>query len=58
MLFEKMLRTNENLKEEFESYGLFENDLQLIKDLIYAPVFKSSDNSDMSYSDKVIYQLD
>ena len=54
MMFEKMLRTNEHLKEEFESYGLFENDLQLIKDLIYAPVFKSSDSSNMSYSEKVI----
>lgn len=54
MMFEKMLKTNEHLKEEFESYGLFESDLQLIKDLIYAPVFKSADNSNMSYSQKLM----
>jgi hypothetical protein len=31
-----------SLKQEFESYGLFENDLQLIKDLIHNDTLKDS----------------
>lgn len=54
-LFEKMLKETENLKQEFESYGLFEPDIQLIKDLIYADIFKSSTvDPNMSYYDRVI----
>lgn len=36
------------LKEEFEAYGLFENELQLIKDMIYQPELKSSTYADYS----------
>lgn len=54
MMFEKILSETPNLKEEFESYGLFENDVQLIKDLMYAPIFKSRDvDPKMTYSEKV-----
>jgi hypothetical protein len=53
-LFDKMLDENPDLKIEFEAYGLFENDTQLIKDMIYAPIFKSSDtNENLSYEEKV-----
>jgi HD superfamily phosphohydrolase len=56
-MFEKMLNTNEHLKEEFESYGLFENDLQFIKDLIYADIFKSAKvDPKMSYAERVRHQ--
>ena len=53
-LFDKMLIENPELRIEFEVYGLFENDIQLIKDLIYAPSFKSPDaNKAISYEEKV-----
>ena len=55
-LFDKMLNETENLKQEFESYGLFEHDIQLIKDLIYADVFKSAQiDPKLSYREKVIF---
>ena len=53
-LIDKMLNETDNLRQSFESFGLFENDIQLIKDLIYAEVFKKSDNQEMSYRQKVI----
>ena len=54
-LFEKMLNETENLKQEFESYGLFEHDIELIKDLMYADVFKSANiDPNLSYRQKVI----
>lgn len=51
-LFDKMLNENIGLREEFEAYGLFENDVQFIKDLIHCPVFKSDSN--LTYEEKVI----
>lgn len=53
-LIDKMLKETDNLRQSFESFGLFENDIQLIKDLIYAEVFKNTDNQEMSYRQKVI----
>ena len=47
--FDEMLKENVYLKEDFESYGLFENDLQLIKDLIYNEKF----DSNKTYEEKV-----
>jgi len=52
MMFDKILKETENLNAEFESYGLFENDKQLIKDIIYAPVFKGNE-PDLSYTQRV-----
>ena len=51
-----MLSDTEDLRQEFESYGLFEDDLQLIKDLIYAEVFKAPDaDQNQTYTQKVKY---
>ncbi len=52
-----MMSENPELKLEFEAYGLFENDLSLIKDLMYAPIFKSPANEGLSYEQKLV-QLD
>ncbi len=52
MMFDKILKETENLELEFESYGLFENDRQLIKDIIYAPVFKGNDRN-LTYTQRV-----
>lgn len=53
-LFDKMLSENPDLWQEFNSYGLFEMDIQFIKDLIYTDVFKSpKSNANSSYEDKV-----
>lgn len=51
-LFDKMLTETENLREDFGSYGLFENDIQFIKDLIHADIFKNP-SSNLSYEDKL-----
>ena len=48
----KSLKSETTLKQEFESYGLFENDLQFIKDLIYCQTLKDS-TSELSYDEKV-----
>ena len=57
-LFEKMLLETEYLRHEFESYGLFEDDLQLIKDLIYAEIFKAPEaDPNQTYTQKVKYIL-
>ena len=42
-----------NLEEEFNSYGLFEKDIEFIKDLIHASIFKSAD-PDTTYGEKVM----
>ena len=55
-LFDKMLTETENLREDFGSYGLFENDIQFIKDLIHADIFKNP-GSNLSYEDKVLFVL-
>lgn len=55
-LFDKMLNETENLKEDFGSYGLFENDIQLIKDLIYADIFKKP-GTNITYEDKVLLTI-
>ena len=47
--FDEMLKENVYLKEDFESYGLFKNDLKLIKDLIYNEKF----DSNKTYEEKV-----
>ena len=53
-LFDKMLFENPDLVQEFNSYGLFEMDVQFIKDLIYTDVFKSpKTDARLSYEDKV-----
>ena len=52
-LFDKMLEGNVDLVLEFESYGIFENDRQFIKDLIYTDVFKSKSNENLSFEEKV-----
>jgi hypothetical protein len=49
-LFEKMLKENPSIKVECEAYGLFENDLEFIKDLIYEETLKSADKT---YEQKV-----
>ncbi len=55
-LFDKMLLENPSIKIECEAYGLFEDDLKLIKDLIYAPIFKSpNSNKNESYEEKVCF---
>lgn len=41
-MLDKILTETDNLKVEFEAYGLFEHDVQFIKDLIYAPTLKSA----------------
>ena len=41
------------LKQEFESYGIFENDVQFIKDLIYCEKLKDT-SLDQSYDERVI----
>jgi dGTP triphosphohydrolase len=56
-VFDKMLAENPELKIEFEAYGLFENDISLIKDLMYAPVFKNPSNEGLSYEQKVFEKL-
>ena len=48
-----MFQENTDLKLEFESYGIFENDVQFIKDLIYTDVFKSKVNDNLSFEEKV-----
>lgn len=58
-LFDKMLAEADNLMEEFESYGLFECDVQLIKDLIYADIFKNPNvDPNLTYSQKVVHLFD
>ena len=52
LLFDKMLKENQNLVLEFNSYGLFEDDIQLIKDLIHSEVLKSHDPT-LTYGQKV-----
>ena len=54
-----MLAEADNLMEEFESYGLFECDVQLIKDLIYADIFKNPNvDPNLTYSQKVVHLFD
>lgn len=53
-LFDKMMEDSKDLKEDFESYGLFENDIQFIKDLIHCDEFKKS-NLKESYDEKVFF---
>jgi hypothetical protein len=55
-LFDKMVNENKDLRQEFECYGLFKDDLDLIKDLIYHPSFKKS-NNDPTTIDKIVYIL-
>jgi len=52
MMLDKILKKNPDLNEEFESYGLFENYIQLIKDIIFAPVFKENDPN-LTYTERV-----
>ncbi len=52
-LFDKMFHDNPALIEQFECYGLFENDRNLIKDMIYNPIFKKS-NSDPETIDNIV----
>lgn len=56
-LFDRMFETESmksktTLKQEFESYGLFDDDIQFIKDLIYCPSLKELTGG-LSYDDKV-----
>ena len=51
-LIDKMV-LGTNLEKEFNSYGLFEKDIEFIKDLIYASIFKSPD-PDTTYGEKVM----
>jgi hypothetical protein len=52
-LFDKMMDENPDLCDEFECYGLFKNDRDFIKDLIYHPSFKKS-NNDPATIDKIV----
>lgn len=52
MLIDKMLEENPTLRQDFESYGLFDMDIQLIKDLIYNPALKNIEPG-LTYEDKV-----
>ncbi len=55
-LFDKMINENSDLSEEFECYGLFKEDQDFIKDLIYHPSFKKS-NNDPENIDKIVIIL-
>ena len=54
-LFDKMLIDTPNLKTDFELYGLLDDDIKLIKDLIHNDTFK---DPLMSYEEKVFYIFD
>jgi hypothetical protein len=51
-LFDKMLQENPIIKVECEAYGLFEDDIQFIKDLVYEESLKLSDEN-VTYEEKV-----
>lgn len=54
MVIDKMFEENDDLLLEMNSYGLFENEIQFIKDLIYLPWFNDKENSNLSYEEKIL----
>ena len=53
-IFDKMLAENKELVQEFASFGLFQDDFQFIKDLIYNSHLKSAPNMSV-YEERVSF---
>ena len=54
-IFDRLFTQNEHLIMDFDAYGVFEEDRQLIKDLIHLDIFKSPtpEQAKMTYEQKV-----